>query len=102
MTSVLDPNCRFRLESNRDKIASILELTSRSHLKIVFFGLTSSGKSSVINALLGCCGGGGEGILPSGLGHTTSCFIEIAGTNRDNPTVTVPDGDGKQREIAAR
>ena len=59
----------FRLSSNREKVAAILEVTSggrRHHLKTVFFGRTSSGKSSTINALLE------DRVLPVGLGHTTS------------------------------
>ncbi len=47
----------------------------------MFFGRTSSGKSSVINALLG------EKILPSGLGHTTACFVKVRGIPGDEPAL---------------
>ena len=62
---------RFRLRLNREKLASILEVTGRRHLKTVFFGRTSSGKSSTVNALLE------DKVLPTGLGHTTSWFALI-------------------------
>jgi mitofusin len=39
----------------------------------VFFGRTSNGKSTVINAMLK------NKILPSGIGHTTSCFLQVEG-----------------------
>nr|CAG4638256.1 EOG090X01A3 [Cyclestheria hislopi] len=40
-------------------------------MKVVFFGRTSNGKSTVINSMLR------EKILPSGIGHTTNCFIQV-------------------------
>ena len=42
-------------------------------MKVVFFGRTSNGKSTCINALLG------DRILPTGIGHTTSCFLQVEG-----------------------
>ena len=42
-------------------------------MKVVFFGRTSNGKSTAINALLG------DRIVPVGIGHTTSCFLQIEG-----------------------
>lgn len=36
---------------------------------------TSNGKSSVINAML--C----DKVLPSGIGHTTNCFLRVEGTD---------------------
>ena len=38
---------------------------------------TSNGKSTVINAMLG------SRILPSGIGHTTNCFVQVEGTNQN-------------------
>lgn len=40
-------------------------------MKVAFFGRTSNGKSSVINAMLR------DKILPSGIGHTTNCFLQV-------------------------
>ncbi|CAK9291033.1 unnamed protein product [Gordionus sp. m RMFG-2023] len=46
---------------------------------VAFFGRTSNGKSTVINAMLG------EKVLPSGIGHTTNCFVQVEGIgNADN------------------
>jgi len=44
---------------------------------VVFFGRTSNGKSTVINSMLW------NKILPSGIGHTTNCFLSIAGCSDD-------------------
>ena len=57
----------------RSQVHSIKDVVSRRQLKVAFFGRTSSGKSTVINALLG------EKILPMGLGHTTDKFVHIQG-----------------------
>ena len=43
---------------------------SRRQCRAAFFGRTSAGKSTAINALIG------SRLLPSGLGSTTSCFVE--------------------------
>lgn len=52
---------------------------------MAFFGRTSSGKSTVINALLG------EPVLPTGLGHTTDKFILIQGTDEANAVIKYDD-----------
>ena len=57
------------------KISAIREVLDRNHMKVVFFGRTSNGKSTAINALLG------NRILPTGIGHTTSCFLRVEGGN---------------------
>ena len=57
----------------RSQVHSIKDVVSRRQLKVAFFGRTSSGKSTVINALLG------EKVLPMGLGHTTDKFVHIQG-----------------------
>lgn len=38
---------------------------------------TSNGKSTVINAMLH------DKILPSGIGHTTNCFLQVEGSDTD-------------------
>ena len=55
------------------QVDGIREVLRRDHMKVVFFGRTSNGKSTAINALLG------DRILPVGIGHTTSCFLQIEG-----------------------
>ena len=42
-------------------------------MKVAFFGRTSNGKSTVINALLGA------EVLPSGPGSVSSCFCFVQG-----------------------
>ena len=56
------------------QVLNIREVLGRQQVKVVFIGRTSSGKSTLINALLG------EKVLPTGLGHTTSCFVQVKGT----------------------
>ena len=53
------------------RVAEILKVVERSEMKVVFFGRTSNGKSTVINALLK------SKVLPSGFGSTTKgiCYI---------------------------
>lgn len=57
------------------KINKIREVLARDHMKVAFFGRTSNGKSSVINAMLR------DKILPSGIGHTTNCFCQVEGVD---------------------
>jgi len=69
---VPDEVCQAAQEFGQ-KVCGIREVLSRDHMKVVFFGRTSNGKSTVINALLG------ETLLPTGIGHTTSCFLQVEG-----------------------
>lgn len=55
------------------KVRGIREVLARDNMKVAFFGRTSNGKSSVINAMLR------DKILPSGIGHTTNCFCQVEG-----------------------
>jgi GTPase SAR1 family protein len=55
------------------KLKEIQNLVGQSHMKVVFFGSTSNGKSTLINALLG-----GK-VLPTGCGSVSSCFCSIQG-----------------------
>lgn len=45
------------------------------NFQVAFFGRTSNGKSTVINAMLR------DKILPSGIGHTTNCFLQVEGSD---------------------
>lgn len=56
------------------KVQGIRDVLCRDHMKVAFFGRTSNGKSSVINAMLR------DKILPSGIGHTTNCFLQVEGS----------------------
>merc|ERR1712038_283786 len=70
------------------QVLNIREVLGRQQVKVVFIGRTSSGKSTLINALLG------ERVLPTGLGHTTSCFVQVEGTTSRSPSLLVPLGEG--------
>ena len=70
------------------QVLKIREVLGRQQIKVVFIGRTSSGKSTLINALLG------EKVLPTGLGHTTSCFVQVEGTSSNSPSLLVPLGEG--------
>lgn len=58
----------------------------------VFFTRTSNGKSSVINAML--C----DKVLPSGIGHTTNCFLRVEGTD-GNEAFLLTEGSEERKSI---
>lgn len=78
----------FKLYSS--KVAGIQEVLARDHMKVAFFGRTSNGKSTVINAMLG------DKILPSGIGHTTNCFLQVEGDDTNEPYFTTEGSTEKQ------
>ena len=70
------------------KVIKIKEVIQRDHMKVVFLGHTSNGKSTVINSLLG-----GK-VLPIGFGHTTNCFVCVKGTEEKCGFLLAPNGEG--------
>ncbi|XP_030016231.1 mitofusin-1-like isoform X1 [Sphaeramia orbicularis] len=64
------------------KLTAIREVVVRRHMKVAFFGRTSNGKSTVINAMLR------DRVLPSGIGHTTNCFLRVEGTDGEDAYLT--------------
>lgn len=60
-----------QLQGFLNKVRAIEKVLARNRMKVAFFGRTSNGKSAVINAMLH------ERILPSAMGHTTSCFCQV-------------------------
>ena len=66
------------------QINTIREIIGRKQHKVVFLGRTSSGKSTLINALLG------EKVVPTGLGQTTSRLIEVRGSSQSDPSLLLP------------
>jgi mitofusin len=48
---------------------------------------TSNGKSTVINAMLR------DKILPSGIGHTTNCFIQVEGSDNEEASLLTEDSN---------
>lgn len=81
-----------QIEEFVDKVHSIREVLARDHMKVAFFGRTSNGKSSVINAMLR------DKILPSGIGHTTNCFLQVEGSVSEDPYLTL-EGSDEQRAV---
>ncbi|GAB1287449.1 Mitofusin-1 [Apodemus speciosus] len=78
------------IQGYKNKLAVIGEVLSRRHMKVAFFGRTSSGKSSVINAMLW------DKVLPSGIGHTTNCFLSVEGTDGDKAYLMTEGSDEKK------
>ncbi|KAB7495560.1 Transmembrane GTPase Marf [Armadillidium nasatum] len=76
--------------SYASKVAGIKEVLCRDHMKVAFFGRTSNGKSTVINAMLG------DKILPSGIGHTTNCFLQVEGEDGNEPFLLCEDSTERQ------
>ncbi|TSL97309.1 Mitofusin-2 [Bagarius yarrelli] len=74
------------------KVAGIGEVLSRRQMKVVFFGRTSNGKSSVINAMLW------DKVLPSGIGHTTNCFLRVEGTD-GNDAFLLTEGSEEKKSV---
>jgi len=74
------------------KVAGIREVLERDHMKVAFFGRTSNGKSTAINSLLG------DKILPTGIGHTTSCFLQVEGSHTGEAYLTT-DTDGSHQSL---
>ncbi|XP_041070329.1 mitofusin-1-like [Carcharodon carcharias] len=78
------------IEMFATKVAGISEVLARRHMKVAFFGRTSNGKSTVINAMLW------DKVLPSGIGHTTNCFLSVEGTDGDKAYLMTEDSDEKK------
>lgn len=68
----------------------IQKVLSRDRMKVAFFGRTSNGKSSVINALL-------HGrVLPVGIGHTTNCFCSVVGAEGNDAYLLTDDSEERR------
>ena len=65
-------------------------LVTLIELNNFFVYRTSNGKSSVINAMLR------EKILPSGIGHTTNCFLQVEGSDSGESYLVTEDSTEKQ------
>ncbi|XP_029434686.1 mitofusin-2 isoform X2 [Rhinatrema bivittatum] len=73
-------------------VAGIGEVLARRHMKVAFFGRTSNGKSTVINAMLW------DKVLPSGIGHTTNCFLRVEGTE-GNEAYLLTEGCEERKSV---
>ncbi len=98
------------VDSHGEKVKGIREVLARDHMKVAFFGRysfslvvlnglhftdcaifrTSNGKSTVINSMLR------ERILPSGIGHTTNCFIQVEGSENGESYLISEDSAEKK------
>lgn len=79
-----------RLSKSIETIRGVL---SRNQMKVAFFGRTSNGKSTVINAILH------DKVLPMGYGHTTGCFLQIQGNQENEAFLEVQrDGQGEEKK----
>ncbi|XP_063772374.1 mitofusin-1 [Pseudophryne corroboree] len=80
------------IQSFKRKLAGIGEVLSRRQMKVAFFGRTSSGKSTVINSMLW------DKVLPSGIGHTTNCFLSVEGTEGDKAFL-ITEGSEEKKSV---
>merc|ERR1712142_685864 len=89
---VLQSNVMNNITDLVKKIKGVFEILQRDQMKCVFFGRTSNGKSTCINAMLW------DKVLPSGIGHTTSCFLSVEGSTKPTPYILTEDD--KELEVA--
>ncbi|KAF7665920.1 hypothetical protein LDENG_00126930 [Lucifuga dentata] len=83
---------KLEIQAYADKLTIIKEVLARRHMKVAFFGRTSNGKSTVINAMLR------DRVLPSGIGHTTNCFLSVEGTDDDKAFLKT-EGSEEEKSI---
>ncbi|XP_073993525.1 mitochondrial assembly regulatory factor isoform X2 [Rhodnius prolixus] len=88
--AIIDVNDVNLVTGYVQKVRGIRDVLSRDHMKVAFFGRTSNGKSSVINAMLR------DKILPSGIGHTTNCFLQVEGSENGESYLMTEDSKEKQ------
>ncbi|XP_046390603.1 transmembrane GTPase Marf isoform X2 [Ischnura elegans] len=87
---IIPPEEAKEVESYVQKVKGIRDVLTRDHMKVAFFGRTSNGKSTVINSMLR------EKILPSGIGHTTNCFLQVEGSENGESYLMTEDSSEKQ------
>ncbi|XP_061739028.1 mitofusin-1b isoform X2 [Nerophis ophidion] len=83
---------KLEIQAYAEKLAVIKEVLARRHMKVAFFGRTSNGKSTVVNAMLR------DRVLPSGIGHTTNCFLSVEGTDEDKAYLKT-EGSDEEKSI---
>ncbi|XP_068599281.1 mitofusin-1b [Brachionichthys hirsutus] len=83
---------KLEIQAYAEKLAIIKEVLVRRHMKVAFFGRTSNGKSTVVNAMLR------DRVLPSGIGHTTNCFLSVEGTDEDKAYLKT-EGSDEEKSI---
>lgn len=88
-----DVDCSKKVRDYREKVMGITEVLTRDHMKVVFFGRTSNGKSTTINAMLR------DKILPTGIGHTTNCFIQVEGSDSSDGYILTEDQPDQPQSV---
>ncbi|XP_008328166.1 mitofusin-1b [Cynoglossus semilaevis] len=92
LENIASQDQKLEIQAYADKLAIIQEVLARRHMKVAFFGRTSNGKSTVINAMLR------DRVLPSGIGHTTNCFLSVEGTDEDKAYLKT-EGSDEEKSI---
>lgn len=90
LENIADEEQVSTMEGFKTKMSVIGEVLARRQMKVAFFGRTSNGKSTVINAMLW------DKVLPSGIGHTTNCFLSVEGTDRDKAYLMTEGSEEKK------
>nr|XP_019936202.1 PREDICTED: mitofusin-1 [Paralichthys olivaceus] len=92
LKNIASEDQKLEIQAYADKLAIIKEVLARRHMKVAFFGRTSNGKSTVVNAMLR------DRVLPSGIGHTTNCFLSVEGTDEDKAYLKT-EGSDEEKSI---
>ncbi|XP_040896247.1 mitofusin-1b [Toxotes jaculatrix] len=92
LENIASQDQKLEIQAYADKLDVIKEVLARRHMKVAFFGRTSNGKSTVINAMLR------DRVLPSGIGHTTNCFLSVEGTDDDKAYLKT-EGSDEEKSI---
>uniref|UniRef100_A0A8C6SA05 Mitofusin 1b n=1 Tax=Neogobius melanostomus TaxID=47308 RepID=A0A8C6SA05_9GOBI len=92
LENIANEDQKLEIQAYADKLSTIKEVLARRHMKVAFFGRTSNGKSTVINAMLR------DRVLPSGIGHTTNCFLSVEGTDEDKAYLKT-EGSEEEKSI---
>uniref|UniRef100_A0A8C4P1E4 Mitofusin 1 n=1 Tax=Dicentrarchus labrax TaxID=13489 RepID=A0A8C4P1E4_DICLA len=92
LENIASQDQKLEIQAYADKLAVIKEVLARRHMKVAFFGRTSNGKSTVVNAMLR------DRVLPSGIGHTTNCFLSVEGTDEDKAYLKT-EGSDEEKSI---
>nr|XP_033477844.1 mitofusin-1b [Epinephelus lanceolatus] len=92
LENIASQDQKLEIQAYAGKLAVIKEVLARRHMKVAFFGRTSNGKSTVVNAMLR------DRVLPSGIGHTTNCFLSVEGTDEDKAYLKT-EGSDEEKSI---
>lgn len=86
---------RFSLVSLKQPAGNknVAMVTEQRAARVSVWFRTSNGKSTVINAMLR------DRVLPSGIGHTTNCFLRVEGTDGDEAYLTT-EASNERRSVS--